>query len=1354
MCGPGVGFRHGEHRAGGILGHGLALCAQGDFQPVGIDGLFAVAHSPDDDLFGVLLQCSGLVVVAVGALGHIRQGKAVAQGIIGHLGLAQGRHGLDAVAGVIVVDRVVAGQSDGLADQLRHFGRRTVIIRHRAGHLHNAQIVPDILVLGALVCNAAGGLGDVQPVGRVVFVQARRQFFHLQNIAAVGRYGLRTIVIFRYHIRRGHGKADVVAFPVRVVSGHIRGRRHLEAVLLGKVAGGAVGIGVLVDGRPLHSVLVDGDLCAVRFPGLALGAVQLALHRRFHRGHAENAVFFRLVQLDLGQVQSACGHGIIVRHVELPGGGGSCRLAVGHHGAQGGQQVAVGVGGLHGKSVGVGRDRVGHGGAIAADLGLAAHGLGGFGDHQRCLILTQGGIQGVQVFLGGVVHPGPGLGAGVDVVGPIIKQITGKEVAGGVGLVHRHPDGQVIAESVHQRQGVIDGLARPGKVHRADGRGLGALDDGLRVADLAVGAAQHGGVAVCRAGHHVEHQCFALVSFQVHDGPGVFDERGAVAIRRVQLKGFAQGGAGGVGGLHLCPQLIVVHAFIRDGRPADLIAGLFGIAGIHGEHLAGLAHLLQAAQHGIDGGVGRADALGGAGGIAGDAQAHFIKTPAVAAARKVGIDMEGVAVGAVLVLDFAVGIIRQGDGLLRRRNYIAVFIPGFGHTVQRQLILGVAAAGSRLAGLGPGKGVGQLVVGIERIGRIFCQLGGLHDPERTGVVKDLFVGIRAFCPVAVVGRIGIGKVERRQVAVAVAAVILADDLNAVVPGRRAGAAGNSTDGLVLGSIPAGGHVAQAAVDRHGHNDPAVVIRQGLSRQVGKGKGCIAAGHRLLTRGKGNVLAFQRCTTNGCVAGIAAHQHDAVGGQSAADRRAEIKRSGKGQVVDGAARNADRVSNVCQTTLCQAGVAAVACGVHGGHIDAFVILGRAHVVAVPRGCLTAQGLAGAKAAFVQRLGGGVGVGKGVGIVFDGAAVGFGGDRPIRKGDGAVSVGHQGVVFVHVFQHQYLAEAIIAVLDKAHFQLGGWQGLVEVFGAGQTGGIAVALGVDTLDFHIEAAGPILPTLKGKALFVDAGPIDEGIALGAVRVDSVNTHLIIGRLAGGGLIPGEGVAAVGVLGIIALGHFQVLRCAGAGGIQQVAVIVLQGFVGDVGHGGVAVVAAFIKQQQDFARVVPALVTISVAIVFSRQQALAGGVVPVAVCFAFQADFNVVFINCRRVDIVSHVCIGIGAQPCSKINMAVTGNDIAVFIFQHIIRCIGIVIFTGPQAAGMYQLVFTIATVACPACDIYYGWRVRTSQLCHALGTPAFTGVPEAILIHIVVVITIQRIRIAAIGNSAVITTVFIHQ
>ena len=71
-------------------------------------------------------------------------------------------------------------------------------------------------------------------------------------------------------------------------------------------------------------------------------------------------------------------------------------------------------------------------------------------------------------------------------------------------------------------------------------------------------------------------------------------------------------------------------------------------------------------------------------------------------------------------------VYKRQDGLLRRRNHIAVFISGFGHTVQRQLILGVAAAGSRLAGLGPGKGVGQLVVGIERIGRIFCQLGGLR----------------------------------------------------------------------------------------------------------------------------------------------------------------------------------------------------------------------------------------------------------------------------------------------------------------------------------------------------------------------------------------------------------------------------------------------------------------------------------------------------------------------------------------------------------------------------------------------------------------------------------------------------
>lgn len=155
---------------------------------------------------------------------------------------------------------MVAGQSDGLADHdlLGFAGVVAVGIQHRLLHFNNAQIVPDILILGALVCNVAGGLGDVQPVGRVVFVQAKRQFFHLQNIAAVGRYSLRTIVIFRYHIRRGNGKADVVASPVRVVSGHIRGRLHVEAVLLGKVpVVPSVSVYSLTAG-PLHSVLVDG----------------------------------------------------------------------------------------------------------------------------------------------------------------------------------------------------------------------------------------------------------------------------------------------------------------------------------------------------------------------------------------------------------------------------------------------------------------------------------------------------------------------------------------------------------------------------------------------------------------------------------------------------------------------------------------------------------------------------------------------------------------------------------------------------------------------------------------------------------------------------------------------------------------------------------------------------------------------------------------------------------------------------------------------------------------------------------------------------------------------------------------
>ena len=1198
MCGSGVGFRHGEHRAGGILGQGLALCAQGDFQLFGIDGLFAVAHSPDGDLFGVLLQCSGLVVVAVGALGHIRQGKAVAQGIIGHLGLAQGRHGLDAVAGVIVVDGVVAGQGDGLADHdlLGFAGVVAVGIQHRLLHFHNAQIVPDILILGALVCNVAGGLGDVQPVGILIGLVGG-QFLHLQNIAAVDRYSLRTIVIFRYHIRRGHGKADVVAFPVRVVIGHIRGRRHVEAVLLGKVAGGAVGIGVLVDGRPLHSVLMDGDLCAVRFPGFALGAVQLALHRGFHRGHAENAVFFRLVQLDLGQVQSACGIGIIVRHVEFPGGGGSCRLAVGHHGAQGGQQVAVGVGGLHGKSVGVGRDRVGHGGAIAADLGLAAHGLGGFGDHESAL--GEGGVQGVQVFLAGVVHPGLGLGAGFDVVGLIIKQIAGKEVAGGVGLVHRHPDGQVIAESVHQRQGVIDGFARPGKVHLADGRDLGALDDGLRVADLAVGAAQHSGVAVCRAGHHVEHQRFALVSFQVHDGLGVFDERGAVAIRRVQLKGFAQGGAGGVGGLHLCPQFIMVHAFIRDGGPADLIAGLFGIAGIHGEHLAGLAHLLQAAQHGIDGGVGRADALGGAGGIAGNAQAHFIKAPAVAAARKVGIDIEGVAVGAVLVLDFAVGIVRQGDGLLRRRNHIAVFVPGFGHTVQRQLILGVAAAGSRLAGLGPGKGVGQLVVAFQQrlivvfvqgtVSRHARQLRGLGNGDVVLFKDDLVRGIAS--PVAVVCQILAYKIQRGQVGKAVA-VAFPHDFQAAIPGRRAVGRGSLQLGqsFGIGGIPTGDHIPQTAGDRHSHDRPVIIVGQGVARQVIEGKSSVAVGHNVLACSQCDVLVFEidilAIQRDGLIAQAAAHEHNAVGGLCAADAGGKVQRNRYGQVVDGSAGNFDIFGS--KSALGQAGVAVAPCAVVGNHdpgdrhIHSLVILAGTHPALVAAGGFRRHTLAAAKS-LRNAFGRGIPVAELVGVAVIAADLDC--DAPI----GQAAVLHQLIVFIGIGQHQLLAELNMAALlrrgHQANLQLRRGQGadkLLPARSSCRAGTLVVDAGHADLEI---AALPLGLTFKGKAGVVGIGLQQGGIADAvAVFIGLVNGDMVVdGRAAGGGGIPGHVITAVNTLvaGTGSITAFDFQSCGGIRGavVQDIAVVALEHLISNIFLAGLVVTVDVIEEEQDLA-------------------------------------------------------------------------------------------------------------------------------------------------------------------------------
>ena len=252
--------------------------------------------------------------------------------------------------------------------------------------------------------------------------------------------------------------------------------------------------------------------------------------------------------------------------------------------------------------------------------------------------MRKGCVQGVQVGLAVGAHPGLGQRAGVFIRFGVIKQVAGEEVAGRAAVADRHLNGQLLAEGVHQRQGVGSVLTRPVERHTVDLRHIGAGNNGLRRAFLAVGAAQHGVAALLGAGHDVEHQLFALIGFEVNDrlraGDGLHLAVG-IQIRRVQLLRRAKGA---VRVLHTRPQLVMVDAVIGHGGPDDAVAELLGVGGVVGDELVRLADLLQAAQHAVRGGIRRADDIAaGAGGIAGDAQAHLIKAPAAAAVGLIGV---------------------------------------------------------------------------------------------------------------------------------------------------------------------------------------------------------------------------------------------------------------------------------------------------------------------------------------------------------------------------------------------------------------------------------------------------------------------------------------------------------------------------------------------------------------------------------------------------------------------------------------------------------------------------------------------------------------------------------------------
>ena len=1007
-------------------------------------------------------------------------------------------------------------------------------------------------------------------------------------------YDLVALVVRAHHILGRNGKADLIPRLVGVV-GHALGGRYVELIGRGKAAGGAV-LGALVHGGPLHGVLGNGDSIGGRVPGVALAVEQGALHSGRYRRQAGKAVLFGLVELDLGQLQG------LARQIERPAGGYFRRPAVGHHGAQGGQQVAVGIGGLHGKALGVGRDRVGHGGA--ARPGLAAYGAVGVGDHQRRG--RKGCVQGVQVGLAVGVHPGLGQHAGVFIRVGVIKQVAGKEVAGRAAVADRHFNGQFLAEGIHQRQGVGSGLARPVERYTADLRHIRAGNNGLRRAFLAVGAAQHVGAAILRAGHDVEHQLFALIGFEVYDrlraGDGLHVAVG-IQIRRVQLKRRAEAAV-------LClltrPQPVMVDAVIGHGGPDEAVAELLGVGGVVGDELVRLADLPQAAQHGVGGAVRRADDIAaGAGGIAGDAQAHLIKAPAVAAVgligvgRQVLINIQRVAVGLCsrVVLYLAVGIGRQGDGLLGGKR-IAVGVRAFLHAVQGQLVAGAACDGFAL--LGPGKGVDKLVAFVEKIGCFFRQLGGFGNPEKVSALLIIHApsiargettadrptvghlspirggGIAAFRD---------GKLQRGQVCIAVAAVAVADDFQPLIPCGGLRAAVDGRNGFAVRDRPAGNGIADAAVDRHCQDDPVVVGGKQIVRQVGKGNACRSGGDRALLRGKGDILPLQ---VGGMAVGIrhrgifqrAAQQHYAVN-RAVCGQAGKAERCGNGQLVLVAAGHG-YVRR--QRTARKAGVdgmVAVTIVPHAGDVDLVIILLRLHpLFRIGRGCIAAQRISAIVLAVrpVQRVGAPARSKHIVRLR----------SRCTCKEPCADLPPGNVLVRIRVFQHQHLhisAAVIRAVLaaHQAHFQLGGGQRLGKLLGCIHRFARACALAVYALDLDIIVfAQPAFRSLKGKAGIVHVGLQQDGAGGGAGGVGLVNFYMVRHcRAAGFVRRPADHIAAIHAVVVITAVDRDGNRRMGGSGVQQIGIVILYGFVRYVVHRGAGLAVCFLIQQQQLAHV-----------------------------------------------------------------------------------------------------------------------------------------------------------------------------
>ena len=544
------------------------------------------------------------------------------------------------------------------------------------------------------------------------------------------------------------------------------------------------------------------------------------------------------------------------------------------------------------------------------------------------------------------------------------------------------------------------------------------------------------------------------------------------------------------------------------------------------------------------------------------------------------------------------GIGRQGDGLLGGMHS-AVGVGAFVHAVQGQLVAGAAC--DSLVRLGPGKGVDKLVVIIEKTGCFFRQLGGALDPEK---VSALFIThapsiargemtadrptVGHLSPIRGGGIAGFldGKLQRRQVCIAVAAVAVADDFQPLIPcgGLRA-AALDGRNGFAVCNRPAGNGIADAAVDRHCQDDPIVVGREQIVRQVGKGNACRSSGDRALLRGKGDILPFQ---VGGMAVGIrhrgifqrAAQQHHAVN-RAVCGQAGKAERCGDGQLVLVAAGHS-YVRR--QRTARKAGVDGMVAATivpHAGNVDLVIILLRLHpLFRIGRGCITAQCIRAIVRAVrpVQRVGS---------LVRSKHIVGRCSRCACKEPCADTPPGNI-PVRIRVFQHQHLhiSAAVIRTAlaaHQAHLQLGGGQRLGKLLGCIHRFARACALAVYAADFDIIVfAQPAFRSLKGKAGIVHVGLQQDGAGGGAGGVGLVNFYMVRHcRAAGFVRRPADHIAAIHAVVVITAVDRDGNRRMGGSGIQQIGIVILYGFVRYVVHRGAGLAVCFVIQQQQLAHV-----------------------------------------------------------------------------------------------------------------------------------------------------------------------------